>query len=144
MKIYKTSEKERNRVRLKSIRYRLEQPERVREWGRKNSKGPKGKFNSYKKNARNRDIKFDISFEEFMELWKRECGYCGSEIETIGIDRIDNTKGYIKRNIVSCCRKCNFMKKNMNLYEFVNQCYKIVKKHKGVKMRTCNQEVTNS
>jgi hypothetical protein len=26
-----------------------------------------------------------------------------------GIDRVDNNKQYIKENLVSCCKKCNFI-----------------------------------
>ena len=34
------------------------------------------------------------------------------------IDRIDNSKGYIKGNVVSCCKKCNTAKNTMTTEEF--------------------------
>jgi hypothetical protein len=119
-------EKQRVRSKIKYCKYMTEQPERVRSWGRKNSKGPRGRYGSYKKNAQNRSLLFEISFEEFMEFWKKNCEYCGSKIDTVGIDRVDNKIGYVKGNLKACCGWCNKMKMDHGEREFIEQCRKIV------------------
>ena len=45
---------------------------------------------------------------EFMmtQIFNKSCIYCKS-IQNIGCDRIDNTIGHIKTNVVPCCRICN-------------------------------------
>lgn len=37
-----------------------------------------------------------------------------------GIDRLDNTKGYTKKNSVSCCKQCNFLKADYSSKEFLS------------------------
>ena len=97
---------------------------------------------------RNKNMGFGdvLDFETFTRLSKGSCKYCGleysKEIEDIlneskkskrlsdhilkcnGIDRVDNKKGYIKDNCVSCCKYCNFAKHTMTEDEF----YKWIKK----------------
>jgi len=38
-----------------------------------------------------------------------------------GIDRVDNSCGYVTNNIEPCCRTCNFMKKDLNYDIFINK-----------------------
>lgn len=85
----------------------------------------------YKRNAENRNIQFDLSEEECLTLFKQNCLYCnrppfnvisyksyhGSLVYT-GIDRKDNTKGYITNNSVPCCKDCNYMKRELTFEEF--------------------------
>jgi hypothetical protein len=86
---------------------------------------PPGKFNQYKSTAKKRGIDFNITFDEFCTFWQKPCTYCGSEIETIGLDRKDNNIGYTVDNIVPCCEFCNIMKRNHTYIEFLNQIEKI-------------------
>jgi hypothetical protein len=88
-------------------------------------KTPKGKYSRYKNAAKKRNISFELTFEQFMTFWQQPCYYTGIPIETIGIDRIDNTKGYTIDNCVSCCEEVNYMKNNMTQEHFINQCIKI-------------------
>ena len=67
-------------------------------------------YSVYKCNAKSRGLEFSISLEDLIGLWGLPCTYCGKPIETVGIDRIDNSKGYTKDNITSCCKVCNRMK----------------------------------
>lgn len=81
-------------------------------------------FASYLDGARKRRLSFQLTHEDFLNLVTSNCYYCGAEPEqnipaakryngtrlVNGIDRVDNTKGYIKENCVSCCRKCNSKK----------------------------------
>jgi hypothetical protein len=89
-------------------------------------KTPNGKYSYYKATAKRRDIEFNLTLEQFTELWNKPCYYCGDEIKTIGVDRVDNTKGYQVDNIVPCCAWCNKMKLNYTKEEFINHCEKIV------------------
>lgn len=88
---------------------------------------PKGKYRVYKGNAKARNLVFNLTLEQFMEYWQKPCFYCGDAIETIGLDRVDNTLGYSADNIVSCCATCNNMKKNLPQDVFIHHCQKITK-----------------
>jgi len=41
-----------------------------------------------------------------------KCYYCNHDLEEtgIGLDRIDNDKGYLENNVVPCCWICNKIK----------------------------------
>lgn len=98
------------------------------EYSKKYAQTLKGKFISYKVNARIRGIDFKLTMEDFSSFWQKNCAYCNDYIETIGLDRIDNKRGYDINNIISCCRLCNFMKKSLSTKVFLNQCEKISSK----------------
>jgi len=53
----------------------------------------KGKWQEYKSNAKKRNIPFEITPKDIDNLWGVPCSYCGDEIPTDGIDRIDSSKG---------------------------------------------------
>lgn len=72
-----------------------------------------GKFITYRANANRRRIEFSLTLDDFCRLWQRDCTYCGKCIDTIGIDRIDNSLGYISGNVMPCCYDCNVMKKSI-------------------------------
>lgn len=70
-----------------------------------------------KRQAMRRKKEWLITIEEFKSIIANPCYYCNNklgpptEIGT-GLDRLDNTKGYIISNIVSCCNFCNTIKSN--------------------------------
>ncbi len=98
---------------------------RGNKWRKENPK--KYRFSSCKSGARIRGFEWDLTFEQFIIFWRKPCFYCGSEIETIGLDRIDSKKGYTLDNIVSCCPCCNNWKGSMSQEDFLSHCFKIVK-----------------
>lgn len=49
----------------------------------------------------------NISAEEFLKLIELLCEYCGDLEDKKGFDRLDNSKGHTKCNVVTCCRLCN-------------------------------------
>lgn len=87
-------------------------------------------FVSYKKHARTKGVSWELTRDEAYKLFKSNCHYCG--IEPVnhkwkgykegfiysGLDAVDNTKGYYIGNVVSCCKKCNEVKKAMTLKDF--------------------------
>lgn len=75
----------------------------------------------------------DLTKEEFKELISKPCTYCGDSGK-IGLDRIDNSTGHIKSNVVPCCYECNTAKSdNFNLEEMliIEQTIKQVKIARG-------------
>lgn len=89
-------------------------------------------FKQYQRNAQNRGIPFLLTKIEFRILAGGNCNYCGPEPSTLtslkicngqyihnGVDRVDNSKGYIKGNVVSCCGTCNRMKMDRTQKEFL-------------------------
>ncbi len=92
-------------------------------------KGGIREYNKYKHVAERRKLEFQLSKEEFDEFCGKSCHYCGSEMIGIGIDRVDNTKGYITGNVVPCCKFCNLMKRTLTEKEFINHIKKIYDKN---------------
>lgn len=83
----------------------------------------------YKSRAKLSKIEWNLSVEDCISLFERNCVYCGvvpSGIQTSGrsttiyngIDRVNNTRGYTLDNVVSCCKTCNYAKKSLTLKEF--------------------------
>lgn len=98
-----------------------------KEYAKKRLLTLKGKLSEYRGGAKARKIKFFLTINDFSLFWKKPCSYCGDEIRTIGLDRIDSKIGYILTNIVSCCADCNRMKLTKTKEEFLNKVYKIFK-----------------
>ena len=88
-------------------------------------KGPRVKFSSYKAGAKSRKHEFAITLEEFESFWQEPCFYCGGEINTIGLDRVDNTVGYKMNNIKSCCTQCNTAKRASSIREWISWIEKL-------------------
>ncbi len=92
------------------------------------------KLDSYKYTSHRRNIEWNLTDEQAINLMKGECGYCGRKPYSMylnttrsngyflsnGIDRIDNIKGYTVDNCCSCCSQCNTAKLNMSENEFLN------------------------
>lgn len=87
---------------------------------------PKYHFSYYRSNAKIKKLDFTLTFEDFIKFWKNPCYYCGRVLKTIGLDRIDSSKGYIITNIVPCCSDCNYAKLEMTGQEFIELCRLVV------------------
>ena len=101
-------------------------------------------INSYIRQATKRNLTFELTRSEAHKLFTSNCYYCNIEPKQIhnprsrnngvfiynGIDRIDNNKGYVIDNVVSCCGMCNISKHNRT-YEFylnwIKQSYEHLK-----------------
>lgn len=85
-----------------------------------------GKYKNYKSCSKRRGIDFLLTKEEFLLFWNKPCYYCNSEINTIGLDRVDSDKGYEISNIVPCCSRCNMAKSDMNILKYIEHCAKVI------------------
>lgn len=81
------------------------------------------RYQSYKGNAKTRNLRFDLTLAEFNSITKEDCHYCGDS--NVGIDRIKNREGYVKGNIVPCCTTCNMMKKDLEYDMFLKHVSKV-------------------
>lgn len=107
-------------------------------------------FSYIKSNAKNRNIKFEITIQDIEEVYDKQnkkCALSGIDLifnsrfingnqNKIGyqkiikgnasVDRIDSKKHYTKDNIQIIDKKINFMKHVLSLEEFLNTCKLIV------------------
>jgi hypothetical protein len=86
---------------------------------------PDGKYREYKGGATKRNYEWALSKEAFMTYWQKPCDYCGDPIETVGIDRIDNSAGYTADNTIPCCYICNRAKDTMTREDYMAHCRKV-------------------
>ena len=82
---------------------------------------------SYRYEANIRNIKFEISLENFKEITTKPCYICGYD-GIVGIDRKDNNANYTKENSYPCCKICNLMKGDIEYNIFIEKA-KTVHKH---------------
>jgi len=97
---------------------------------------------SYKGGARKRGYSWELNDEAAINLFNKNCYYCNTEPSQIfpsigdrhkfngtiiynGIDRINNSDGYTKGNVVSCCETCNRMKMALSEEFFIAHIKKI-------------------
>ena len=99
-------------------------------------------YRQYKRNARIRNLKFELDLIDFIELLSDNCFYCGSAPSNImdrylshynkviynGIDRVDNNEGYTVENVVTCCEQCNKAKRDLTLKQFINWINRVYKR----------------
>ena len=108
-------------------------------------------FKRYKRDAvrkRRIALSFNITYEQFESLIKGNCYYCGEVPKNVfvwnerdtrsgkiytssclynGIDRLDNDKGYLIENCVSCCTACNRFKGSKSLAELYDELPRLMK-----------------
>lgn len=92
-------------------------------------------INGYIRSAKERNLDFDLSKEEFLNLTKQNCYYCGKEPSQIstnkskinngiyiynGVDRVDSSVGYTLDNCVPCCKQCNIAKMTQSKTDFLS------------------------
>ena len=96
-----------------------------------------------KREAKRRGYDFRLAREKVRELSIQDCYYCG-KAPTVkkfgnsrglfgwnGIDRVDNSKGYVEGNVVACCTMCNVMKLDHTVKRFLEHVTKITKHQKN-------------
>ena len=87
---------------------------------------------SYRKSANSRGHFWGLADSLFFSLVSSPCHYCGIQPDSLrkpnkqvnggfwysGVDRMDNAKGYVPDNVVSCCWTCNRAKGKLTYAEF--------------------------
>ncbi len=115
-----------------------------------------GYFNNYMVGAKNRNIEFRLTFEQFVSIIEKSCYYCGTTDNVIritigiqkglkaianGVDRVNNTLGYTVDNCVPACAMCNYMKRDYTIEQFLTHITKI---HQFMTMEQPHFENSNS
>ena len=91
------------------------------------------KFNSYKSNAKKRNIEFSVTIEylwNLLETQQFKCAISGLPLEissekkvfTASPDRINNNLGYVEGNIQWVRKDVNFAKHTLSMSDFINLC----------------------
>ena len=93
------------------------------------------KYISLAESAKSRGIEFTLTLNDYKTLLRRKtCPYSGVTLINHGadnntsIDRIDNSKGYIKGNVIACEIMANRVKNNMSVEMILNMS-KVIKKY---------------
>ena len=90
-----------------------------------------GRYGIYKQNAKQRNIPFNLTIEEFDNITQQPCFYCGGfngehdGIPYSGVDRVSSNVEYVTDNVISCCETCNKMKLDHDLHDFLEHVKKI-------------------
>jgi hypothetical protein len=84
-------------------------------------------FNTLRREAARSQKVVELTYEDFLTFTRIPCcHYCGHSVlwneynaksSVYNLDRIDNTLGYLKNNLVVCCRRCNYSKADRFTYE---------------------------
>jgi 5-methylcytosine-specific restriction endonuclease McrA len=106
----------------------------IRERSQTKDSGRNKLFRQYKTSSKRRGLIFSLSMEQFENLTRSSCHYCGTKPQTIsrkcsefgsylynGIDRKNNDLGYTIENCVPCCQECNFLKSVMSYTNFLKR-----------------------
>lgn len=102
-------------------------------------------YSSYLRSAKSRNYDFNLSKEYFLNITQQNCYYCGEPPKNKfkrkdyngsyiynGIDRKDNSKGYIEGNCLPCCFTCNKAKNTISYDEFILWIQKLINFHKQI------------
>lgn len=104
-------------------------------------------YNEYKRRAINKNLRFEITSNDFTQLINGKCYYCASPPRKYkkstrnGIDRINNSLGYYRPNVVSCCVVCNMAKRIMSHDDFIAYCERVYLDNSRFKTLTINERI---
>ena len=100
-------------------------------------------YKQAKLEAEERNLSWELTLDQYIERCYSNCVYCNG-IPKIsgkkkkwprnGVDRLDNSKGYLPWNSVACCWTCNRIKMTSTLHEFLEHIQKIYN-HSVIKMQ---------
>lgn len=87
------------------------------------NKTPDSRYRYRKYDADRKGRIFTITKEEFIKIVTNPngCEYCGATHIALSLDRVDNTRGYDRDNVVACCSPCNSSKGDKSLTEWRNK-----------------------
>ena len=104
-------------------KWRENNPEKVLIINENKRKNLKLQYNVYFRSARDKNLDFQLSYEEYEKIVCGKCYYCGiiADKGFNGIDRKDQKQGYFIENCVNCCQMCNYMKKSLSDKIFIKR-----------------------
>ena len=75
---------------------------------------PKQRYIYGKGLAKYKGKSWTLTFEQYETIINMPCYYCNSILtgSGVGLDRIENSKGYELNNVLSCCGECNYTRGN--------------------------------
>lgn len=89
-------------------------------------------INKTRRSGLARGYAWELSDEQALAIIQQPCCYCGSPPSQVsrhpelngsftynGIDRLDNKQGYTPKNVVPCCKHCNYAKRDRSMPEFL-------------------------
>jgi hypothetical protein len=131
LRLYEKSEKrqayqksEKRKTRNNELRRLRRSTKEGKERQKEYKQSASGRFSDIKHHSKKRKIDFQITFEEFIELYyEKRCAYCGDVAR--GIDRIDSLGHYVVENCAPCCSTCNSLKGALSIKEFDEKISKI-------------------
>lgn len=103
-------------------------------------------YDDIKRRSEKKEIECTLSTKQFKDIISRNCHYCGESPKeknipksngfflANGIDRVDNSVGYIYDNCVPCCETCNMMKRTHSVEEWLSHMKKV--------LEYCNDSIT--
>jgi hypothetical protein len=94
-------------------------------------------YGRYKGRAKFDALEFSLTKQELAHVCSQACYYCGSLPSQIelghptlshprdtlaynGIDRRDNSRGYVIDNVLPCCKRCNWAKRDLSESDFLD------------------------
>lgn len=83
-------------------------------------------YTMYRSVSKRKRRAFELTKSQVTQLVKSPCDYCGESLDYNGIDRVDNKKGYTLSNVVPCCSKCNYAKRDLHPVDFKNWIHTLV------------------
>lgn len=104
-------------------KWREQNPEKMIVIKQLNKNSSPHQYKIYTNRANVKNIEFSLTLEDFQTITNNNCFYC-DEADSRGfqgIDRIDQTIGYIHGNCVPCCKMCNYMKGSLHKTVFLNR-----------------------
>jgi hypothetical protein len=133
-------------IKEKRRRFYEDNRERITEERKISRHTREGKSGEILSSAKRREIIVELTREDIMNITDFSCFYCGMEtvdgVKRNSIDRMVNSIGYTSENSVSCCEKCNYMKKCLDARTFVDRCCQISLMHFGIG-RPCHHWTEN-
>ncbi len=105
--------------RLRSLK-KYARSEGFKDKSRIRRKTPSARFDQLLRASKNRNLPSNITLEVYLKLTENnQCIYCMGPLPLsgIGLDRIDNLKGYLLDNVLPCCGECNRIRSDVYTIE---------------------------
>lgn len=91
-------------------------------------------MSAYRRSDAKKRLEFDLDKVFMVNSLSAECVYCGDNyMPNLGLDRIDNSIGHIKSNVVTCCYECNTARSDLYTFDEMKIIGEAIKKVKSTR-----------